>query len=125
MSTPPDATDTALPSLTRLQADLGQTYRLTDAKGDSFEAVLSHVREAPAMSRRYQCYAAQFVLDERRPQAVYAVRAGANEWPLLLTPIGPDEHGRPTLEAVFHIKRPTTEELQHESGVVDASTSRQ
>jgi hypothetical protein len=113
-------TDTALPTLARLQAERGRTFHLTSPAGETFAAELRYVREAQAMSRRYQCYAGQFALSHPFPQDVYTVRSGADEWALLLTPIGPDEDGSPLIEALFHIKRPT----DPQSGVVDASSSR-
>lgn len=94
----------AMPSQARLEADIGRAFTLTIPDALRVEVQLAVVHAGIPMNRRYCCYSAVFAapLGAQLPQALYEVSIGEECWSLLLTPIGPDEDGRPLLEAVFH-----------------------
>lgn len=110
-------TDFKMPSFAQLQAQLNATFSLRNAEGFTVSAELIDVYEGIAMNARYVCFSMQLALppDVNLPQAVYAVHVvneghevsnGAEEWPLLLTPVMPCEDDRARMEAVFHVAAP-------------------
>lgn len=97
-----------VPSLACLREALGQTFRLEDANGNSAAVELRTVHEGVAMSPRYECYSAVFVLPDamQAAQACYRLHHPRDaNWTLMLTPIVP-EAGRARLELVIHRERP-------------------
>jgi hypothetical protein len=98
----------AMPSQARLEADIGRAFTLTIPDALRVEVQLAAVHAGVPMNRRYCCYSAEFAAPSgaQLPQALYEASLGDESWPLLLTPIGPGEDGRPRLEAVFHYPIP-------------------
>lgn len=94
-----------MPSLAELRAQLHRNFELRSADGLDTSAELVDAWEGVAMSARYVCYSALFVLPSGTylPQAVYAVNNGSAEWPLLLVPVLPGSDGQARMEAVFHV----------------------
>ena len=95
----------SIPSLERLQADLGQTYVLMGVGDAGVPAELRKVSQGIPMSERYHCYSALLALPPGMglDQLSCTVCAGADQWPyLLLTPVGVDQDGCQLMEMVFH-----------------------
>lgn len=96
----------SIPTLERLQAELGRTCFLSGPWAGELPAELVHASEGVAMNRRYRCYHAEFALPEglRLGQVVCSVRSGTDTWPgLLLTPAAPEPgDARQRLHTVFH-----------------------
>ncbi|KAF0812131.1 hypothetical protein IGB42_03408 [Andreprevotia sp. IGB-42] len=101
---------TAIPSFTDLQQSLEQNWHLSWEGHGGVDVQLVEVNEGVAMNRRFECYSAVFRQPAglQLPQYTYLLHSPAKmQWPVMLTPIGPDEDGEHhLLQAVFHCRRP-------------------
>ena len=100
----------AIPSMERLQSDIGRLYTFSGEWNGQVEAELRSVRLGVPMNSRHCCYTAQFALPPGlgMVQATCTVSAGADQWHhLLVTPMGPDEDGRQLIQMIFHCAKPS------------------
>ncbi|RQP23186.1 hypothetical protein [Piscinibacter terrae] len=100
----------SIPSLARLQADIGQTYQLRGPWQGELPVELTAADAGVAMNHRYCCYHAEFALPAgvSLPQVSCDVRAGDELWPmLLLTPGAPHpDDTRQRMHTVIHMLNP-------------------
>ncbi|MFC5695330.1 DUF6916 family protein [Pseudomonas sp. GCM10022186] len=98
-----------IPTRQEFEQQLDQPWHLSWEGGEGLAVSLVEVSERTAMNARHECYCAVFALPAgiQLPQHTYLLRSpGTAQWPVLLTPIGPDEEGeRQLLQAVFHSRR--------------------
>ncbi|MBI5255253.1 MAG: hypothetical protein HY855_02035 [Burkholderiales bacterium] len=105
-----------LPSLAVLRAHQGRQVLLCTPEGEAVAATLRRAGVGIAMSPRFHCYTAEFMLAPGRqlPQAVYRLQIGPDSWPLLMAPVGfaPGRCG--LLEVVIHTDQDQPELASHE-----------
>jgi hypothetical protein len=97
-----------IPSLDRLRSDIGKTYLLSGPWAGQIPAEVKATAEGMPMTPRHCCYSATLALPigVQLPQATCIVTAGQDEWLLLLTPVGPGEDGRQSMQMVLHYPIP-------------------
>lgn len=94
-----------VPSLERLQRELGGTFHLAGPWQGELPAELMELHQGVPMDEHHQCYHAVFALPPgvQLPQLACTVRCGEDAWPwLLLTPARPAADGRQRMQTVFH-----------------------
>ncbi|MFJ3073668.1 MULTISPECIES: DUF6916 family protein [Pseudomonas] len=100
--------DFQMPTFALLEQAPADAFTLQVSPQQQVQVTRTAIRTSAAMSDEYECYAVIFALPEglHLPQAVFRLGGpGGQHWLLLMTPVMPEEDGRPALEAVIHRKR--------------------